>query len=821
MQKSPRITPVFKYMSLAWLLLAALLSSCAPLVREGQTAIYQQDTGIQAGKSAGQTFLSSYAGLSEIRVFLAADSPGDGRVILRLWDAPGGAGELASSSLALAEIGDGRYTPFRFDPQPGSFLKTYYFSLEVVGSGALRAGTGGPSDYLNGSLYQNGQPAEGQLAFQLAYDPLGLAGGLLAEAAGWLGWLLLLGLFFVLPGYGLLRAWSPSLTRLGALSLAGGLGIAFYPLLMLWGQLFHLRLGAGYAWGAAGLGALVWVVRRLRGGHVWRKISLNGWWRSPHLAADLFFVFVVALVVFTRLWAFRAAAAPLWGDSVQHSVIAQLILDHGGLFNSWEPYAPYHSLTVQYGFSAGAAVWAWVSGQAIPHGVVVFGQLLNILAVIAWYPLGCRLAKGNRWAGAVAVLVAGLLSGVPGFYSNWGRYAQLAGQTALPAALWLTWDLLERKRLDKPGVLLLGACLAGMLLCYYRMAFYYASFTLVLLLVYWPAAMTGWKARRRALGSLTAAAGVLLILLVPWIIQVRGSSLAGSVLIGIESGSTLQSLRSDYANWSYVTSLVALPLLVLAGLGGALGVVRRHWLVAGLLLWTALLAAVRAATLIHFPGANMMMSTAVMYFLYAPVGLSAGWLCGEILGWLQARWRLGWAVGVVLLAAAALLGARMQSRMMAPNPYSLVAWPDLNAAGWIRKNTPVDALFLVEGFRIYGGSTAVGSDAGWWLPLLTGRANTMPPQYALVEQPASPGYTQRVVDLITLLEDQPPAGPQGLAALCSWGVTHVYIGQQRGLASFERLQLFAPQDFDSSPAFQLVYAQDRVRIYRLDTHLCP
>jgi uncharacterized membrane protein len=90
-----------------------------------------------------------------------------------------------------------------------------------------------------------------------------------------------------------------------------------------------------------------------------------------------------------------------------------------------------------------------------------------------------------------------------------------------------------------------------------------------------------------------------------------------------------------------------------------------------------------------------------------------------------------------------------------------------------------------------------------------------------VEQPASPGYTQRVVDLITLLEDQPPDSPPAVTALCTWGVTHVYIGQQRGLASFERRQLFAPEDFEHSPAFQRVYAQDRVRIYAFDTRLCP
>ena len=280
-------------------------------------------------------------------------------------------------------------------------------------------------------------------------------------------------------------------------------------------------------------------------------------------------------------------------------------------------------------------------------------------------------------------------------------------------------------------------------------------------------------------------------------------------------------MRNDYANWRVVTDYVSLPLLILACLGGVASLLRRQWLITGLLVWTALLAAVRAASLIHIPGANMMMSTAVIYFLYVPVGLLIGWLYAEILGWLHTHWRMGWLAGVAVLAAAALLGARTQSRIMQPSPHTIVTWPDIQAAQWIRANTPPDAAFLVEGFRIYSGTTAVGSDAGWWLPLLAGRSNSMPPQYALVEQSVSDGYTQRVVDLIDLLEEQSPASPQGISALCSWGITHVYIGQQRGLASFERLQLFAPQDLDSSPDFDLIYAQDRVRVYALDTRVCP
>ena len=477
-----------------WVILACFLVSCAPVVRDGQTGIYQQDQGIQSGQSIGQTFVSTYAGLAEIRVFLAPDSPGDGRLVLHLRASPTESNDIAVDSIPLAEIDAGGYTTFNFAPQKNSFLKPYYISLEIEGSGAIRYGSAGPTDYLNGSLYQNGQPVDGQIAFQLAYDPAQMAFGLLREGASWVGWLAAAGLFFIIPGLTVLRAWSPSISRLTALTLASGFSLAAYPLLMLWGQVFHLRMGAWYAWGLAGLGVLVWFAWLLQGKWSWKSLFSGLGWHSPNFVPNLFFLLVVGLIAFTRLWALRSVPAPLWGDSVQHTVMAQLILDHGGLFQSWEPYAPYRSLTVQYGFSAAAAVWAWVTHQPIQQAVVVFGQILNLLAIIAWYPLACRMTKGNRWAGVAAVIVAGLLTSVPGYYANWGRYAQLAGQTVLPAALWVTWDLLERKRFDGRGVLLLGVCLAGMLLCYYRMAFYYASFVLVLLVVNWLQGARNWKA---------------------------------------------------------------------------------------------------------------------------------------------------------------------------------------------------------------------------------------------------------------------------------------------------------------------------------------
>jgi hypothetical protein len=251
-----------------------------------------------------------------------------------------------------------------------------------------------------------------------------------------------------------------------------------------------------------------------------------------------------------------------------------------------------------------------------------------------------------------------------------------------------------------------------------------------------------------------------------------------------------------------------------------------------------------------------MQNFAVVIALYIPVSLSVGWLLGQLAIRVESSIHLrepiaGQVIGqgtgaargagsagadasvdyracparsqrvvAVAFLATALLAATRQVRVVDP-AHIMVTRPDMRAMAWIRENTPPEALFLVEGFRIYGGRSAVGADAGWWLPLLAGRRNTMPPQYALVnEVPLEPDYGRRVVDLVAHLESESPASPGSIELLCDWGVTHVYVGQGQGKVGAGAVQLFSPQDFRASSAFRTVYHRDRVHIFALDPQLC-
>ncbi len=807
------------------IIFAFLLSGCAGVVGQGQYQLAQNfQPDISPTSQVGQTFTSRNAGLSGLQIYMApeASDPPSGNIVLHLKE-NAQAEDILYAILAAPSIDHPGYYRFDFMAQTDSYQKNYYLLLEMQGSGSIRVGTASGDTYLDGALYLNGIPQDAQLTFQQVYAPAGLALGMAQQGLDWLWKLLLACLVFVIPGWALLSGlWAgwPGLDWMEKLGLAAGVSLGAIPVVFLFTDLVGLHLGPLYAWLPAGVGLvyLAWKNRSLL--HMGARLPAFkkvDWASASLLIAALF-------VVGVRLWVVRGIDFPLFGDAYQHTMITQLMLDQNGLFRSWAPYVPYTSLTVQYGFPAAAAVFAWVSGLGAAASTVWVGQVQNALAVLALYPLALRLSQGRRWAGIVTILLGGLFIPMPMMYVNWGRFAQLGGQVILPAAIWLTWDALAGQRLDLKKMGLVGLTLAGMLLTYYRMLFYFGTFFIAWFLLWaLPEWRLNFKKWRTFLLSVAAIVAVSLALLLPWLVRVKGSTLATGIENGLTAAaSPLQGILLDYASWKEVGNYVTPVILGLAALAAVWGLVRRNWMVAGIALWAGLLAAVRAGQLIHLPGANMMQSFAVLIFLYAPASLLVGWLLGEAAEWLGRHLgRTGAALLTLLVIGCSAWGAYGFRNMANPAGFGLVTRPDVRAAEWIRQNTDPGATFLVEGFRIYDGRSAVGSDAGWWLPLLANRKNSMPPQYALLnEAPRPADYSQKVVNLVAALEKNPPTTPIALAALCQMGITHVYIGQEQGLIGINAVQLFNREQFLNNDQFTEIYHQDRVSIFSLNSQAC-
>jgi len=828
-----------------------LITACTPWANPEQPVIsaYQP---FEINQKIGQSFQARFDGLERVDVFLNPITAGEGSIELRLYGDDEKRKVLAHSSLPTNELGSAGTYDFPVVIQSDSSQRAYYLELELVGSGQVEVGIAPGSAYLNGALYHGDIPQDAQLAFNLAYDPFWLTTGMFSEILNWTWLTILAAILLLIPGWTITRLlssrWTPP-DWAHWVSISAGVGLALYSILLLWTDAFGFHLGKFYAWLPVVLGLVYLLISSSRTAirlfirpkglktdskprHTWRAWPRNS---LPELQRpDYVLMLVLFVILATRWWAIRGQVAPLWGDAVQHTTIAQLILDHGGLFETWEPYAPYNSLTVQFGFPVIAATYAWLTGMDVAAATLAVGQIVNALAALCLYPLAVLLAGGNRWCGITAVAIAGLFSPLPAQFANWGRYAQLAGQAILPVAIYLVWNVLEAKSGHSPYklrsglvagrlIILAGFALVGMTLSYYRMPFYAGTFLLAFLLGWglhqWKCRLHDWLA---VLVGVFLIGGVAIGLVAPWIPRVLGGNLAAAVEAGVTIGSPLQRVLEDYRAWLQLTSYVPGWLLLLCVVALGWSVVRRQRQLAALGLWIALLASLVALSLLRLPATNLMQNFAVLIALYIPVSLVVGLLLGELVRQIE-LWRppSGGTLLGIILPILTLLGGWNQRAILQPQVYSLVTYPDYRAMGWIQEHIPQEALFLVESFSIYGGSSAVGSDAGWWIPLLARRQTTMPPQYALMnENPIEPDYSRKVVDLVTLLEENPPDTKEGLRAICDWGVTHVYIGQTQGLTGSGARQLFSPQKLSYNPSFRPIYHRDRVWIFELVPGAC-
>lgn len=827
------------------LLVGTMLSACAPFVRPEQP----QRTDIfvlQPGKQIGQTLVANFNGLSGVQVYLIPSGNAQGRLILHLREDAKAKENLATAYLPVQAVTTSGFYRFTFPVQRDSRQQYYYFGLEFEGEGAVQIGRASGNVYLDGAAYRADKADDdAQLTFLLEYDSTSLVLGILNEWLTWGGYLLLAGFLFVLPGWVVLRGRMTNVrpteespitdtashkdatptTRhdfWSLLALAAGIGFAIYPLFLLWTDSFALHLGRWYAFlpGIVSLGWFVLQLRALRGG-LWRKkivastsersyrprrfgVLLGKAGRS---SANWLMLLILALIVFSRFWGIRTLEGAMWGDGMQHTMITQLLLDNAGLFESWSPYAPLKTFTYHFGFHTAAAIFAWSTGLEARFAVLWMGQILNVLAVLVLYPLAWKIGGGNQWAGIGALLVAGLLSSVPMFYVNWGRYTQLAGQILLPAALYFTWDWLDRQAPLHPRELTIGAILwSGLGLTHYRVLIMGIVGMFAYLLLYLRRAT--W---RRLLTGMFTLGVVATLLVMPWYLRAFTGRLVRIFTTQLTSapaskGSTvcvpagIDSLGQYISPWLWLAFLFGLGLILWQ---------RRQW--ANIFaLWGLLLIVVACPQWLGLPGKIIVSYFTVLIAVYILVAVVLGATLPLLAN--VSRWQTTGLV--VLLLAIGVFGMFNRLNEVVPQKYAMLTRPDIRAARWIRDNTAPDAYFLIESFTAYSGNVAVGADGGWWLSILTGRAVSHPPLLYAFESDPYAGFRQGLLELTNTLRQQGVDAPETLAILQKLGLSYVYIGQQQGRVNSTSPAL-PPQDLLASPHYRLVYRQDRVWIFRI------
>ncbi len=589
-------------------------------------------------------------------------------------------------------------------------------------------------------------------------------------------------------------------------AVALGIGVALPPLLLLLAALIRLPWNRVTTIGYVLLAAIALLASSRRNRDAWRDLwRRSGWRPATH---GLIFSGLIAVALLARMYVVRDLPVGQWGDSYQHTMMAQLLVDNAGLFTSWQPYAPLVSFTYHFGFHANVAFFHWLTGAPVTHSVLLVGQILNVAALTGAYALTTRLT-GSRIAGLWALALTGFYNTLPAFYVNWGRYTQLTGQVILPILL-LAWiALLEAPRRDWRRIALAAVLTACLMLTHYIVTIFAA----LLVGAYLLALLLRARSRPEALTLLSRAAiaaAIALALALPWLINTLDGNLKRNVAGFVSQQVGAERIASEAQLPALPPLFLKGPILLLAACGLLLALRRRKWRAALPVAWTLLMLLVVMPHVVGLPGSGVVNAFTASIALYVPVIPLAAYALG-VSHTLIGMWRpraARWLTTAALIVLS-VWGARWQQRLIDPY-FQLFTPADDAAMRWIREHTPPEAVFHVNMFPAYGGSLFAGSDGGWWIPLLTGRASTLPPLTYGSERGEPPDLYRQVNELGYALREHPLPSDEGIRLLRARGVTHVYLGAHVGQA--DPIDAAALRDH---PAFRVVYEQDGVIIFEL------
>ncbi len=587
----------------------------------------------------------------------------------------------------------------------------------------------------------------------------------------------------------------PDTNLVETLCLAPLVSLALYPLLLFWLGL------AGASWSAPLLRLFLTVCSLLV---IWRLAQRDTRTVPRDMIPWLLAVgglFVLALAI--RLVVIRGAPYPSWDDSYHHTLITQLILDSGRVPASYQSYAPLDQFHYHFGYHAYSAFLAWATGLPAHRTVLWGGQVLNALTVPSVYLLVVRLARDKR-AALLAAVLAAIVCRNPGYYVNWGRHPQLAGQVLLLPALTLAAAATQATAKRWRAAALGGVLAAGLALTHYRVAIFYLVGILVL-------GATLVVARRergggQALLSLVALACLALLLVAPWLpsLLTKTSDAAQQVAARGDTG------QYDYITLDFVLDMgLRLPVLIVSLVSGVWLLIRarRRPLGALTLAWLGITILLANPSVSGIPSGFLPNGT-VIVALYLPAAILTGLAASDLYGLLQQRLpqnrRVALKVsGILVVVAVGAAGGVDMIRTGYDPWWRLLSNPDLAAMEWVRENTPEDAVFAV-GFDYWISASLSGIDGGYWLPYSAQRQTLVPPMVYITEAP--PEDVARINAMAAQIASTTSSADLA-QVLHSLGIDYVYRGC-RSQPDWYAL-------VDDPALFERVYESEGVRVDRV------
>ncbi|MBE3118609.1 MAG: hypothetical protein IMZ50_07640 [Candidatus Atribacteria bacterium] len=356
--------------------------------------------------------------------------------------------------------------------------------------------------------------------------------------------------------------------------------------------------------------------------------------------------------------------------------------------------------------------------------------------------------------------------------------------------------------------------LGGLALTHYRILIFAILFFAAFFIL--RAKRDTWRALLARTFWLGIGAGLLFL---PWFIH----TFAGKITLifatqlttqpeAVSTGTQQYNAIGDLFSYLPATLWFLFPLSIIWGLW------RREKGVALISLWWFLILLAANPQWLHLPGEGALSNFAVFIAAYIPVSVLVGYMLGQVTSYKSQGTNEHKSLALALLVfvlSAGIWGARQRLSDLQVMPHALVTRPDIRAAEWIQENTPQDARFLVDSFFAYDDTVIVGSDGGWWLPLLARRQTTLPPLNYDSERGPRPDYVHWINALTTEIQNKGFAHPDVLALLRARSITYVYMGQRQGRVNYGGPYVLEPEQLLASPNFRLVYHQDRVWVFEI------
>ncbi len=487
----------------------------------------------------------------------------------------------------------------------------------------------------------------------------------------------------------------------------------------------------------------------------------------------------------------RDLVLPLWVDSVQHSYIAQLILDARGVPASYGISMPTEPFDYHFGFHALAAYTAGMAGRPVAPSVLAVGQVLGFLIPLATYALARDLTNSPR-AAALAALAVGVVTTQPTYYVTWGRYTELAGLVALPAGFRAVRGVLEKRPTIGEFVLATAAG-AAMPLVHPRVAIFLAA--LVVAYVVARLRPRSWETARDAfrLGCVAIAAALIIA---PWILRQWG---AHRTQLGLPA--TFQPIEFPFG---YATAGNDRFLLGAALVGLAIAAIGRPRLLILAAVWGGLVLLAANPQTFGLPVFLWLNNDSLAIALFLPAAIYAGYAVSSVGDavrfdrWPAARRS---TLGTFIVVAAFTQAPSLLSLV---NPCCYLAKEsDLRAMKWVEEHTAPDARFVINGYR-WSGNAWAGNDAGYWLPVLARRATTLPPLFYNAGLPTDALAIDEVAAKIEKIGSNPPS----LAAAARANhADYVYVGTGGGPID--------PFALANDPEFRVVYREDGAWVFEV------